>query len=103
MMREIDIEEASGSLPQLVDAMAAGDEVVLTRGGRGVAKLSVIPKSRRIRLGVAEGKFTVPDDFDAPLPDDLIDLFYDGPLFPDEPLKDATESGTAEPLRDARP
>jgi hypothetical protein len=31
-------------------------------------------KTRRV-LGIFRGQFTVPDDFDAPLPDDLLDLF----------------------------
>ncbi|EXI80175.1 MAG: hypothetical protein AW10_01952 [Candidatus Accumulibacter appositus] len=43
-------------------------------------------------LGILTGKIHVPDGFDDPLPEPLIDLFYKGPIFP----KESTESGTGE-------
>lgn len=82
-MRQIDIAEAAASLSDLVDRLAIGEEIALTREGKPVARLRAAPQRQTIRLGIAEGLFTVPDDFDAPLPDDVLALFYDGPLFPE--------------------
>jgi antitoxin (DNA-binding transcriptional repressor) of toxin-antitoxin stability system len=44
--------------------------VVITRRGQEVARL-VPPRSGRRTFGMDEGSFTAPDDFDAPLPDEL--------------------------------
>jgi antitoxin (DNA-binding transcriptional repressor) of toxin-antitoxin stability system len=55
--------------------VAAGEEVVITRRGEAVASLVPVHRSSARRLGVDRGRFTVPDDFDAPLPDDLLAAF----------------------------
>jgi antitoxin (DNA-binding transcriptional repressor) of toxin-antitoxin stability system len=53
-----------------------GEEVVITRHGKPVAKLVSI-ESRRApgKLGALRGKIRIGKDFDAPLPDDLLDAF----------------------------
>jgi hypothetical protein len=43
-----------------------------------------VPKKEPRKLGILEGKLKVPNNFDDPLPDDALDLFYNGPLFPPE-------------------
>jgi hypothetical protein len=43
-------------------------------------------------LGILTGKLNVPDGFDDPLPEPVIDLFYKGPIFP----KESTDSGTGD-------
>ncbi|MGI8574289.1 MAG: type II toxin-antitoxin system Phd/YefM family antitoxin [Egibacteraceae bacterium] len=55
--------------------MAGGEEITITRRGQDVARL--IPPANRTqrRLGFDRGRFVVPDDFDAPLPDDLLERF----------------------------
>ncbi len=58
--------------------------MVIVEGGQEIAKLVPVKRKQIVRLGVAEGKYKVPDDFDAPLPDDVLALFYEGTLFPDE-------------------
>ena len=74
-MREIDIEEAAASLSSIVEGLARREEVVLTRGGRGVARLTGLPGKQTVRFGVLEGQLDIPDDFDAPLPDEVRALF----------------------------
>ena len=73
-------------LAGLVARAQAGEEVVLSASGRAVAKIVPVEvaKARKgpRRLGMAAGKFKVPDDFDAPLPDDVLALFYESRLFP---------------------
>ncbi len=54
-----------------------GEEVIITKAGKPVAKLIPLdarPKNRW--LGSAKGEFTVPDDFNDPLPKEIEDLFW---------------------------
>jgi prevent-host-death family protein len=75
MTRSVGVHEAKTHLSRLLDEVAAGREVVITRRGEEIARL--VPAGRRAarRLGVDRGRFTVPADFDARLPDDLIAAF----------------------------
>jgi prevent-host-death family protein len=74
-MAEIEAEEAARQLSDLLRRVAAGEEFVITRAGRPVARLVPIePKPRRI-IGQDEGLFTIPEDFDAPLPPEVLALF----------------------------
>ena len=61
-----------------MDEAAAGNEVIIARAGKPIAKLVPLgppaAAQRRI-LGRLAGQFTVPEDFDAPLPDDVLDAF----------------------------
>ena len=55
-------------------SISPGDEV--RNRGVPVARLVPVPPTRTPRvLGIFRGQFCVPDDFDAPLPDELLDLF----------------------------
>ncbi len=72
----VSIYEAKTRLSHLVDRALRGDEVVITRHGRPVARLVPAKPSRSPRrLGALRGKIRVAADFDAPLPDDLLALF----------------------------
>jgi antitoxin (DNA-binding transcriptional repressor) of toxin-antitoxin stability system len=54
-----------------------GEEVVITKRGKPVAKLVAIPPAtRKFRLASVKGEFTVPDDFNDPLPKEIEDLFW---------------------------
>ncbi|HEY3973514.1 MAG TPA: type II toxin-antitoxin system Phd/YefM family antitoxin [Candidatus Sulfotelmatobacter sp.] len=79
---EVNIHEAKTHLSRLLQKVAAGEEVTIARAGVPVAKLvAVAPKPKKIRpLGMDRGKIWIADDFDAPLPDDLLKLFYGGEL-----------------------
>jgi prevent-host-death family protein len=70
-MDEVNVHEAKTHLSRLLARVAQGEEIVIARAGKPIARLvPVEPKSRRA-LGQDKGLFDVPDDFDAPLPDDL--------------------------------
>lgn len=73
MTKSVGVHEAKTHLSRLLDAVAAGEEVVITRRGEEVARLVAAP--RRRRLGMDAGLFEVPEDFDDPLDDALLDLF----------------------------
>ena len=78
-MRQVNIHEAKTHLSRLVEEAAHGDEIVIAKSGKPVARLVAIDSARTPRrLGALKGKLTVPDDFDAPLPDDILDLFEGG-------------------------
>jgi prevent-host-death family protein len=81
---EVNIHEAKTHLSRLLQRVAAGEEVTIARAGVPVARLvAVKAKPNKIRpLGMDRGRVWVADDFDAPLPDDLLKAFYGGTLPP---------------------
>ena len=72
-METVNIYEAKTRLSQLVDRAAAGEDVVVSRNGKPLVRITRLdmPK-RRIKFGVLKGKLTVPTDFDTPLPDEVL-------------------------------
>lgn len=78
----VNIHEAKTHLSRLLQRVVAGEEVTIARSGVPVARLvAVEPEKKKIRpLGMDRGKIWIADDFDAPLPDDLLKAFYGGEL-----------------------
>lgn len=74
-MRRVGMHEAKTHLSQLVREVEAGEEVVVLRGGVPVARLVPYTAPIARQLGMDRGALLVPDDFDAPLPDDVLDAF----------------------------
>ena len=75
-MLTVNVHEAKTQLSRLLLAVEAGEEVVIARAGRPVARLvGLAPVAPRRRFGMLAGRYTVPEDFDAPLPDDVQALF----------------------------
>jgi prevent-host-death family protein len=75
---EFNIHEAKTHLSRLLERVALGEEVIIAKSGKPVAKLVPLdgrPKKRQ--LGTAKGEFTVPDDFNDPLPKEIADLFWE--------------------------
>ena len=76
-MQTVNIHAAKTHLSRLIDEVAAGKEIVIARAGKPVAKLvpmtATEPKPKRV-LGLMAGQI-LSADFDAPLPDDLLDAF----------------------------
>jgi len=74
---EVNIHEAKTHLSKLLERVALGEEVIIAKAGKPVAKLvPVATKPKKRILGSAKGEFVVPDDFNDPLPKDVEDLFY---------------------------
>ena len=74
MSNVIDIHEAKTHLSRIVDEVAAGREVIISKAGKPLARLSPIaPSVKRKKLGLLEGQVKVPDDFNAPLPPEIIE------------------------------
>ena len=75
-MRTVDIQAAKTHLSRLVVAAAAGEEIIIAKAGKPVARLAPLVSSRPPRrLGILAGKLRVPKDFDTPLPDEVVDAF----------------------------
>jgi antitoxin (DNA-binding transcriptional repressor) of toxin-antitoxin stability system len=75
-MTVVNIYDAKTRLSKLIEEAAAGHDVVIARGGKPVARLTRLgaPK-RRLKFGVLKGKIKVSEDFDAPLPSDILTQF----------------------------
>jgi prevent-host-death family protein len=73
----VDLDDAKADLSTLIERVRLGEEIVITEAGEPVARLVAERSSSRAprRLGSAKGQFVMHDNFDDPLPDDLLDLF----------------------------
>jgi len=75
-MKTVNIHEAKTHLSRLVEEAASGQEIVIARNGRPVARLVALGESTKPReFGRMKGKIWIADDFDAPLPDDVVAAF----------------------------
>ena len=74
-MRTVNIHAAKNHLSRLVEAAAGGEEIIIAKAGKPIARLGPLAGVRARTLGALAGKLHVPDDFDAPLPDDVLDAF----------------------------
>jgi len=76
MTRTVNIYEAKTNFSRLVEQAAAGEEIVIAKAGKPLARLSPLRDGKGPRKpGCLAGRFYVSDDFDAPLPDELLDAF----------------------------
>lgn len=79
-MLEVNIHEAKTHLSRLLSRVAAGEEVVIARAGKPVARLVAFHKPKGKRpLGIDKGRYEVPSDFDAPLANDVLETFEGEP------------------------
>jgi len=76
-MPTVNIYEAKTQLSKLVDIAAEGTDVVIARNGKPVAKLTAVKETKPVyKLGLLKGKGGwLADDFDAPLPDEILAQF----------------------------
>jgi prevent-host-death family protein len=71
----VPLAEAKNNLSKLVDEAAAGQVITIAKHGRALARLVPVGKPCGQRIGAMKGKLVVPQDFDAPLPDEMLDAF----------------------------
>jgi antitoxin (DNA-binding transcriptional repressor) of toxin-antitoxin stability system len=75
-MKTVNIYEAKTQLSRLVELAAAGEDVIIARGGKPAARLTRLQPTRRaIRFGLLKGKAKVAADFDAALPAEVLSKF----------------------------
>jgi prevent-host-death family protein len=75
-MPTVNIYEAKTQLSKLVDLASSGTDVVIARAGKPVARLTTLKQEKRpIVFGLLEGEGWIAEDFDAPLPDEILAQF----------------------------
>lgn len=77
-MTTVNIHAAKTHLSRLVEEAAAGKEIVIAKAGAPRAKLVPLAAAtggKERRLGLLAGRLSIPKDFDAPLPSDILDEF----------------------------
>jgi prevent-host-death family protein len=75
-MQSVNIHEAKTQFSKLVDAASGGEEIIIAKAGKPVAKLVPISTDRTARKpGRLKGKLRIAEDFDAPLPADIQSAF----------------------------
>jgi prevent-host-death family protein len=75
IMIVVPLAEAKNNLSKLVDDAAAGQVITIAKHGRAMARLVPVGKTCGQRIGAMKGKLILPEDFDAPLPDGMLDAF----------------------------
>lgn len=71
----INVHEAKTHLSRLLERVTAGDDIVIARAGKPVARLIPIGRPGKRSLGGDAGRVSIAADFDAALPDDVLDTF----------------------------
>ena len=75
-MDPINIHSAKTQLSKLIEAAERGEEIIIARAGKPVAKLVALENQRPPRkAGSMKGLFEVPESFFDPLPEDILDAF----------------------------
>jgi len=81
-MQVINIHEAKTTLSKLIAKTQKGEEIIIAKAGKPVAKLSLYNEKLKPRKpGVLKGKIFVSDDFDDE-DEEINKLFYEGDIFP---------------------
>ena len=76
-MKSANVHQAKAHLSSLLREVESGETVVIMRGDKPVARLvpvEEVPRKKRV-LGIYDGLGSIAEDFDAPLPDELLRLF----------------------------
>ena len=82
-MRNVSVEEIERDLHDLLERVRSGETLIIYEADRPLAEVRPLapPPAGEEGLrpyGLAQGQFTVPDDFDEPLPDEILRTF-EGP------------------------
>jgi prevent-host-death family protein len=73
MASQVNIFEAKTNLSKLIELVEQGEDVIIARAGKPVARLTKIEAAKKpIRYGLLKGKIHIADDFDDPLPEDVL-------------------------------
>ena len=83
-MQPVTIQKAKTDLAKLIARAESGEEIIIARGGKPVAK--IVPFDGRLPVAAAfgsmKGQIHIPDSFFDPLPDEELALWEDGPIEP---------------------
>ncbi len=75
---QVNIHDAKTNFSKLINQALIGEDVIIARDGKPVVRLVPYIQEMQIRRGGQfKGLIQVSDDFDAPLPDELLKQFYE--------------------------
>jgi antitoxin (DNA-binding transcriptional repressor) of toxin-antitoxin stability system len=75
-MLNVTVDELQRDPLKYLRQVEAGETLIIVQSNKAIAELKPISNNKPLRpFGLCAGEFTVPDDFDAPLPDDLLSAF----------------------------
>ena len=79
-MTWVTVEESNLDLAEYLQRVGRGETVVVTRAGKPFAEIKPVTNGTLAHrpFGLCAGEFTVPDDFDEPLPESILDEFEAG-------------------------
>jgi prevent-host-death family protein len=85
VMKVVNIAEAKAKLSEFLEAVAKGERVLICKRNQPVAELRAVEQKRTKPrpIGLAKGTIKIRPSFYDPMPDDWLDEFYNGPVFPD--------------------
>ena len=83
-MRTVNVQQAKTHFSRLLRQVEAGEEIAIARAGKVIARLVRDDSATKRRFGVYEGQVTLEDDAFAPMTDEEVDEWENGPLFPDD-------------------
>ena len=80
----VNIHEAKAKLSEFLEAVARGERVLICKRNQPIAELRAIEQKRTEPrpLGLGKGTFSIPPSFFEPMPEEWLDEFYNGPIFP---------------------
>lgn len=83
-MLQININQAKLQLSELIEEAIQGEEIIIAKEGEPIARLVAFEKPKRKPrvAGSMKGQIKMSDDFDAPMSDENLALWYDAPVFP---------------------
>jgi prevent-host-death family protein len=75
---QVSVQEAKTQLSRLLDLIQDGEEVIIHRHGKPIARLVALAATKQSRLGAMRGEFELPNGWDQPLSDEEADAFWEG-------------------------
>ena len=76
LMTVVNVHDAKTQLSKLIEKAAAGNDVVIARGGKPVARLTRLGSSKRkLKFGILKGEIKISADFDASVSSDVLRQF----------------------------
>jgi len=74
-MKAVNIHEAKSHLSRLIEAAVSGKEVVIAKAGTPMVRLVSVETKPKLQFGMMKGQIKIADDFNAPLPADILAAF----------------------------
>ncbi|MFN6471842.1 MAG: type II toxin-antitoxin system Phd/YefM family antitoxin [Nostoc sp. SerVER01] len=79
-MQKVTVDEIQQDPLKYLNQVEAGESFVIVQADKPIAELKpiTITNKQQRPFGLCAGEFTVPDDFDAPLPEEILNTFEGG-------------------------